>query len=192
MFLLWEGFPTTGFVITKTVRFTHVWLVSQSRHYGTACGPRDYVALLLAAISKSESQFGWLIPAMWAGLCVLLSGRRKMMGIPMVFLGTFLMIGWYLGLRRMHRLVAFSVSGILIAGFFAVLFWSTDQSDEYTDYASTLFTQGLERSNEMIVGSTIGTLQQAGVLGAGLGSGTQGRHYVAEASEGPRTWQEDV
>jgi hypothetical protein len=148
-------------------------------------------ALLLAATSKSESQFGWIAPAMWAGLCVLLSGRRKMIGIPMVFLATFFMIGWYLGLKRMHRLLAFSVVGVLLGGFFAVLFWSTDQSDDYTDYASTLFTQGFDRTNDMIVNSTIGTLQQAGVLGAGLGSGTQGRYHIADASEGPRTWQED-
>jgi hypothetical protein len=148
-------------------------------------------ALLLAAVSKSESQFGWLLPAMWAGLSLLLSGRRKMIGIPLVFLAAFLLIGWYLGLRRMHRLLAFSVTGLLLGGFFAILFWSTDQSDDYTDYASTLFTQGLERGSDVIFGSTLGTLQESGILGAGLGSGTQGRYHFAEASEGPRTWQED-
>jgi len=148
-------------------------------------------SLLLAATSKTETQFGWLGLAMWAGLCVLLSGRRKMIGIPMVFLATFLFIGWNLGLRRMHRIAAFAVTGCLLGGFFAVIFWSTDQSDEYTDYASTLFTQGFQRSNEVILGSTLGTLQQVGILGAGLGCATQGRYHIADASEGPRTWQED-
>ena len=148
-------------------------------------------ALLLAATSKSESQFGWVMPAIWAGLCVLLSGRRKMIGIPMVFLATFLLLGWYLGLKRTHRLVAFSLAGVLLGGFFSLVFRSSDQSDEYTDYAGTLFTQGIERGSDVILGSTIDTLRQSGILGAGLGSGTQGRYHIADASEGPRTWQED-
>lgn len=148
-------------------------------------------SLLLSVRSKTETQLTWLAVAMWAGFCVLLSGRRKMIGIPLVFIAVFLLLGSNLKVKRTTRLLGFSMSAVVLSGALALIFWDQEKYVEYTDFASTLFTEGVERSNEVIVGSTIGTLQQNGVLGAGLGTGTQGRYHVAAASQGPRTWQED-
>ncbi|MCA9034523.1 MAG: hypothetical protein KDA91_05300 [Planctomycetaceae bacterium] len=148
-------------------------------------------SLLLAIRSRTESQLLWLGPVLFAGFCVLVSGRRKMIGVPLVFLTAYVGIGMFLGMRRLNRLAGYSLMTALTGAAIAVIFWDPSQSSEYTDFASSLFTEGASRSNEVIVGSTIGTLQQLGILGAGLGTATQGRYYVWKPREGPRTWQED-
>ena len=80
----------------------------------------------------------------------------------------------------------------LLGAGIAVMAWSPDESSEYTDFASSIFTEGLERSNSLIVEGTLVTLRQSGILGAGLGVATQGRHYAGVETTGEaRGWQED-
>lgn len=147
--------------------------------------------LMLSLRARAEAQVTWLSIVIWAGFCVLLSGRRKMIGIPMVFLAAFLVLGTIMGIRRINRIVGFCLAGVLFSASLALTFWDQDSYFEYTDFASTMFTDGVDRSNEVIVGSTVATLHQSGILGAGLGTGTQGRYHMGKTSDGPRTWQED-
>lgn len=149
-------------------------------------------SLLLSNRSRSEGQFAWLVPALWAGFCVLVSGRRKMIGIPLVFLAFYLFLGIRLGMRKVGRLTGFAVIAVLAGSAIAIIFWSPDEAAEYTNFAVTLFTEGVGRSNEMIVGSTVVTLQQVGLLGGGLGTATQGRYYTGvQTARHLRGWQED-
>jgi hypothetical protein len=62
-------------------------------------------------------------------------------------------------------------------------------SQEYLDYASTLFTDGIQRSNEVVVGSVYHTLDQSGIFGTGIGSATQGNYQAGATIRGG--WQED-
>lgn len=149
-------------------------------------------SLILAIRPKSEGKGLWLLPVLWAGFCVLLSGRRKMVGIPMVFVAAFISLGLIYKVAKINRLTGVVVISVLLGTAGVLLFWSPDDSAEYTDFASSLFTEGLERSNEVIVGSTLGTLQQAGIIGGGLGTATQGRYYAGvQTSRQLRGWQED-
>jgi hypothetical protein len=130
--------------------------------------------------------------ALWALFCVLLSGRRKMIGIPLVFGAAYLLLGKLRGVRRIYQIVNVTIIGALLAGTVALVVWSPDEAAEHTDYAMSLFTEGATRANEIIVGSSITTLQQNGLLGAGIGTATQGRYYVGGGSmRGLRDWQED-
>ncbi|GAB5442262.1 MAG: hypothetical protein Fues2KO_26110 [Fuerstiella sp.] len=149
-------------------------------------------SLILAIRPKGEGKGLWLMPVLWAAFCLLVSGRRKMVGIPMVFVAVFLILGLTYRVAKISRLTGVVVISMLIGGAAAIFFWSPDESAEYTDFATSLFTEGWERSNEVIVGSTLGTLQQAGIIGGGLGTATQGRHYAGVQTERHlRGWQED-
>ncbi|MFO1095500.1 MAG: hypothetical protein U0992_19680 [Planctomycetaceae bacterium] len=147
---------------------------------------------LLFLRSRSATKFGWAGILIWATGCMLLSGRRKMVGIPVVFLAAYICLAWRRGLRHINRLVALGATCVLVvAGLF--MFVSTDSiSAEYTDYAGTIVTEGATRANDLVLKGSIATLQQVGVLGAGIGTATQGRHYLGAGERGKlRGWQED-
>jgi len=148
-------------------------------------------SLLLAAEGRRNIRPGWLLFALWATFCVIVSGRRKMIGVPLVFAATLLILAWFYGVRRIGKFATIVAVSVALGGGLGVFFLATDQADDYTEYASSLFTEGAGRTNEIVVGSTLSTLRHVGLLGSGLGSATQGRYYVSEGSGSTRGWQED-
>lgn len=148
----------------------------------------SFIGILL--ISRSQSfRLAWIGVAVFAGLCLLISGRRKMIGIPFAFAAAVLILSSFRRSGSASRMRV-SVSIVLLIAA-AVLFGSRELEVgvEYVDYASTLFTQGAARANDLIGGSVISTLAQSGVLGKGLGTATQGRYHVSGNTG--RSWQED-
>ena len=80
----------------------------------------------------------------------------------------------------------------VLGGATLLFFWGQDDASDYTEYATSLFTEGGERANALIVSGTITTLRQSGLVGAGLGTATQGRYYAGVSAKGTsRGWQED-
>lgn len=148
-------------------------------------------SLLLAIRSTGTGRTGWIPSLLWAMFCLFVSGRRKMMGIPVIFFGVFLTLGLFYRLTKMNRFAGAVLVGAAMGVAALAFIWSPDEESEYTDYASTLFTGGLERSQAFIDGP-IGTLQQSGFLGAGLGSATQGRYYTNVEVNSRAGWQEDA
>ncbi len=146
--------------------------------------------LLLVADRRNNSS-AWIGLALWAAFCVIVSGRRKMIGIPLVFISCFMTLGWIYGVNRIGRFASTVIITATVGGGLSVFLLAGDQADDYTEYASTLFTEGAGRSSEIVVGSTMSTLQSVGVFGGGLGSATQGRYYMSEGSGATRGWQED-
>ena len=69
------------------------------------------------------------------------------------------------------------------------------ETQEYADYAQTTITQGNERLRDNVIGGVIGSVEQAGILGYGLGTATQGRYHAAQTIMGEsgkiKAWQED-
>ncbi len=149
-------------------------------------------SLILAMNSKPEGKLGWGTLTIWSLFCLLVSGRRKMIGVPLVFLAFFLFLGMIRKVRSMNRL--FEIAAIIgvVGAASVVLVWSPDKSGGYTDYAVSIFTEGGARANDQMVHASITTLQQVGLLGGGLGTATQGRYYVnVQTSRNARGWQED-
>ncbi len=149
---------------------------------------------LLLAVRKGKGQGKvlWLLPVLWAAFCVLLSGRRKMIGIPLVFVAVYMVLGMIYRISKVGRLTGLAAVVTVLGSALIVFAWSPDQSVEYVDFASSVFTEGLARSNDGILESTIGTLKQTGIIGGGLGMATQGRYYAGLQSERHlRGWQED-
>jgi len=131
----------------------------------------------------------WIALALFGGLCLLLSGRRKMLGMPLVFLAALALFCNRRGIRQFQqKLIPLVALAGIVVGIFLV---STDDyvATEYMNYASTLFTDGVNRYDEVVRGSVIVTLVQSGVLGEGIGSATQGAYHIVGRQKSG--WQED-
>ncbi|QDV43159.1 hypothetical protein Enr13x_30130 [Stieleria neptunia] len=154
-------------------------------------------ALTLATYARRRLTPLWLALAVFGSLCLLLSGRRKMLGMPLVFLASLALLCHLRAIRRFRQAaIPVVASAALAAGIYLV---STEDyvSTEYMNYASTLFTEGAERYTEIVSGSIASTIAQSGLVGEGIGSATQGAyHFVGEhrdpfARDLHRGWQED-
>jgi hypothetical protein len=135
---------------------------------------------------------GWALLTAFAGLCLILSGRRKMLGMPLVFVAAFSFLCYLRGMRA-SRFALVPVACVSLAAV-GVYMGATDTyvADEYTSYVGSLFTDGASRSHEILVGSTLSTFDQSGVLGRGIGSATQGNyHIVGNSGDRKLGWQED-
>jgi hypothetical protein len=144
-------------------------------------------AIYLSAID-TKNRLLWIPLVVWAAVCLILGGRRKMIGMPLVFIASFLILASYV---KSFRFSNFLAPASLVGTCAMLLFLVTSDnsvSQEYLDYASTLFTEGLQRSNQLVSGSVWTTLQQSGFFGSGIGSATQGNYQTVGATGG---WQED-
>jgi hypothetical protein len=135
----------------------------------------------------------------WGTIGLLLCGRRKMIGMPVVYMIASFLISRWRGVPRMGAKVAGPVLLVIVAGVAFVTLegehveGESGGGEEYTEYAMTMFTEGHERARDNVLGGTIMTLQQVGVLGAGLGTATQGKYYITVTGlrKSGSGWQED-
>lgn len=149
-------------------------------------------SMMLGLRSRGVERICWMAMIAWGFNAVLLSGRRKMIGLPLVFIASYLGLGMWRGSRaasRLATLATLSAIGMAMAMFVMKSSGDVYQGNEYTQYAATLFTQGGGRAKELIGDSILVTVYQSGVLGSGIGSATQGSHYVAVKRK--NAWQED-
>lgn len=145
---------------------------------------------VLAMQSKDLAKLGWSALGVWAAFCLLLSGRRKMIGIPLIFVASFILISFLRGSRGASKLGGVITILAVLGVVFVFSSEEVQSTQEYQEFATTLITRGVERSNEVVLGSVFETLRQSGILGSGLGSATQGSHYV-KMGRRPKAWQED-
>ncbi|MBW3670213.1 MAG: hypothetical protein KY432_00925 [Acidobacteria bacterium] len=124
----------------------------------------------------------WLGFAGWGFMACLMSGRRKMIYMIVVFAILFL-------LRNLKRVSLGQVITMVLAA--GAIWFVVDQLSEdrqrsiYTETAGTTREEVFQR----LEGGTVSTLQRDGLLGRGLGAATQGaRRFMA--SDAPAGWQE--
>ncbi|MCD0462997.1 hypothetical protein [Roseiconus lacunae] len=138
---------------------------------------------------KHKSPF-WILLAIFGCLCLLLSGRRKMLGMPLVYAASLVLLCYWRKILRFQRvIVPVAMMAMLLGGIFLV---ATDRyvSSEYTNFAGTLFTRGAARYQELVGGSVQQTVAQSGVIGTGIGTATQGAYHLVN-QKGMGSWQED-
>jgi hypothetical protein len=148
-------------------------------------------ATLLTLRQQSRFRAIWIGLLLWSSFCLLISGRRKMIGMLLVFAATYVGLrfrrsGINRGLSVLFPLVLLSV----VAGASFYMFASERGLDDYTRYAGTTVTVGAERFRSNVIEGVIETVGEAGLLGNGLGTGTQGAYYT-EGLGAVRNWQED-
>jgi len=124
----------------------------------------------------------WIAVAAWGFLNCLISGRRKAIYMVAVFALAFL---W----RYFRRLTTTQVALVLALGLAVGLVLrevgSREDSQVYAQGAKTTSAEVLKR----LEGGVVDTFEQGSLLGAGLGSATQGIRHVS-GRETDFGWQE--
>jgi len=124
----------------------------------------------------------WMLVTVWGFVNCLISGRRKAVYMVAVFVLAFL---WrYFRRVTIAQLVTFALA-IGMVGFIVVKLGEDEKSGVYARGTATSRSEVFER----LEGGLIGTIQQTGILGAGLGTATQGVHHVASKTVA-LGWQE--
>jgi hypothetical protein len=142
------------------------------------------VMVVRAGISRSAGL--WSLAAVWGCFNTIVSGRRK--AIYMVAIFTAVFVWRYFRRLKTQQVAAFVVAALSIA-FVVHEIASNDNSSVYTKAASTTEQELAER----LEGGLLGTIQQSGYLGQGLGVATQGTYHFAtddQVSQGVFGWQE--
>lgn len=126
----------------------------------------------------------WMLVTGWGFLNCLLSGRRKAVYMIVVFLVAFLW-RYFRRLSAVHAL-AFGTLGLVMV--FVLL--RVSQNRESSLYAQAAVTTQQEIYGRL-EGGLSGTIEQSGIMGAGLGTATQGAYHVLnESGVAQLGWQE--
>ncbi|HEX7153860.1 MAG TPA: hypothetical protein VF618_20390 [Thermoanaerobaculia bacterium] len=124
----------------------------------------------------------WLTVAAWGFFCCMISGRRKAVYFVAAFAAAFL---WrYFRRLKMAQLVAIGTTGLLLAG----VVFQISRNEESSVYARGATASRLELA-QRLEGGVIETFRQFGLMGAGLGTATQGVQHLLPPDI-TRGWQE--
>ena len=144
------------------------------------------IASLMASRSRGWVRGLWLALSVWGILNIWICGRRKMIAMLPVFWGMFLLLTTRF--RTVRRAVPLAGGLLLVLGlgWFGVA--RTYKATAVDAFYMTVFDQLSSSVQKHGVEDVIGTVEQAGFWGYGLGMGQQGVHHLP--AERPRLWQE--
>ncbi|HEV7573142.1 MAG TPA: hypothetical protein VGQ21_16700 [Thermoanaerobaculia bacterium] len=141
--------------------------------------------IMTVRLQSFRSAWIWLVVSGWGFLNCLMSGRRKAIYMIAVFGAAFL---WrYFRRLSAPKLIAFAL--ISVIGLFVTSRLS--QNEESSAYTKSAYTTQEEVWGRL-EGGVIGTIEESGIMGAGLGTATQGvYHVISENSAATMLgWQE--
>ena len=124
----------------------------------------------------------WMLVTVWGFVNCLISGRRKAVYMVAVFILVFL---W----RYFRRLTAAQVVTFVLAIGMIVFVVARIARDEKTNVYARGTATTREEIFQRLEGGLFDTISQFGILGAGLGTATQGVYHVAAANVN-LGWQE--
>jgi hypothetical protein len=128
----------------------------------------------------------WIVVSLWGLLILWLCGRRKMVTMVPVFIGSFLLLVFRMrGVRRFLSLMAL---GVLVGGVGFHLVGRVYHDSAVSRFYMTVFDEWDEQVVGKNIQSVVTTVRQAGVFGYGLGMSQQGVHNIN--AEKPSLWQE--
>jgi hypothetical protein len=140
------------------------------------------IGIIMAMYRRSLSRgWPWMLASGWGFLNCVISGRRKAVYMVAAFAVAFL---WrYVRRMKMTEIITFGFLAIILT----LIVHQIGQNDAASIYArGTATTQGELLGR--LEGGLSGTIEQNGIMGAGLGTATQGtQHLMAGATFG---WQE--
>lgn len=143
------------------------------------------IGIVMALRARSLRSISvWMLVTGWGFLNCLISGRRK----AFYMIGVFVLAFFWRYFRRltMPQVVSFGLAGILMLGVTAKI----SQNEESSVYTKAAYTTEDELWGRL-EGGLSGTVEQAGIMGAGLGTATQGVYHVLREDTGTTLgWQE--
>jgi len=145
------------------------------------------LAIALALKHVGIRRWIWVAVAGWGGLGLMFCGRRKMMLMVPLYVMILFWSHWRLRRRGQIMTYVVIVIAVVVIGYmFSIEAQVGEEVGTYYfmdtgDVIGRLYLHG--------VGSVIYTIMgDAGILGLGLGTATQGAHHLDV--DKPRTWQE--
>jgi hypothetical protein len=142
-------------------------------------------AIAIAMIIRGQmgrNSWPWMLAAAWGFYNCMISGRRKAIYYVAVFVIAFV---WrYFRRLKPAQIVAFVMAGAIMAGVVHQI---------SSDRESNVYAVGAGTTREEVTGRLEGgvmeTIRQFGIMGAGLGTATQGVQHVLGAEQS-LSWQE--
>lgn len=184
-----------------TLAFEHVWVTHRTgeavyMYSGFFRGPDvmgwhaslvGMIATILALRSRSlAARVFWIAIGLWGGGSLWLCGRRKMLSMIPIFLGSILLL--HFRFRGARRFVPLAGTVLMILG----LAWQTVGSLQADHSVRRYYLTTLDEWDEQLLRhglwSVIETVKQSGFFGYGLGMSQQGIHHLH--AETPLLWQE--
>ncbi|HMP72044.1 MAG TPA: hypothetical protein PKE55_02165 [Kiritimatiellia bacterium] len=144
------------------------------------------VATIMAARTKGTIRLVWIAIAVWGLFNVWICGRRKMLAMLLVFLGTYTFVVF--ATRNIKRALVILGVTLVVAGlgWYGIATINPDRA--LMSFHLTTLDEWSQQVRMHGFDSVGETLRQAGFLGYGLGMSQQGIHHIA--AEKPRLWQE--
>lgn len=143
-------------------------------------------AFILAMRSQGRWRLFWAAIAIWGLLSLWVCGRRKMITMVPVFVGCYLWLVFQVrGSRRLFSMIALA---LLVVG----IGWHLAGRVYHDNPMSRFYVTVLDEWDDQVIrhgfNSAIGTVEQSGFFGYGLGMSQQGVHNIN--ADKPRLWQE--
>jgi len=145
-----------------------------------------FSSLMAVKSSSLNGKVIWFCLLVWGGAVLLISGRNKMIFMPLVFLGT--VVAAYLYKSNLSRVMSMSLTAILAITVYIGVFSYVNIDKDYTRYLEEGTEQVSDRLNRSIVDGVVTSLSQSGFFGEGLGTASLGKRYGGDT--GIETWQE--
>jgi len=143
-------------------------------------------AFILAMRSRGKIRILWIGMVLWGLLGIWVCGRRKMIAMLPFFLGSYLLLVFRVrGARRVLSMVAITAVALTLGLY---MIGRVYPNSPVSRFYMTIFDETGDTVVQHGWRAVIGTVQQAGVLGYGLGMSQQGVHNIN--AEKPRLWQE--
>lgn len=144
-------------------------------------------SLLMALSSKNTlAKFSWVGIAFWGGVILLISGRNKMIFMPLIFITVFGFSYLYKG--KATKMVSVVLGTMAFIGLFILLNSQVKLDQEYLLYVQEGTATASDRVTQHGFEAVLVTFNQSGVLGEGLGSAATGARHGG--ASGIKTWQE--
>ena len=144
------------------------------------------LSLTMLIYGKFGPRWLWLLLIAWGVLCLLISGRNKMIFMPLVWGIVATMIYVYVG--RGARVIYLALIGGVMVMALAFAGGQLGVDEDYFLYATPTVGKVFERVERHNVGGLLATYDQYGFFGEGIGTASTGRRHSGVAV--PHTWQE--
>jgi hypothetical protein len=142
-------------------------------------------ALTVLLARRSAADRVWLVFAIEAACCLLVSGRRKMIIMPVVWAAVVALSLVRAG--RVGRLIAMAILAAVVSGSVYYAAGELEVHESYYTYAGSAASEGQLRLVQETWTTVIATYNQVGALGQGIGSASQGARYLDVSAS---SWQE--
>ncbi len=193
---MFAGSPLLGTAVFDTEWIRHIsyghWIRLIAGFYrspdlmGWHASALVMLSLTMLIRPGERNRWLWALLITWGGICLLISGRNKMIFMPLVWAAAVISIHMYAG--RTSHLGPLLLGAILAVAGVGLASDRLNVEDDYFRYLNYGGSTIVERLQKDSLKTIRGTFNQSGFWGQGLGTASQGRQHLGIDFKGG--WQE--